>query len=259
MRILLSNDDGILAPGLAALREVLLELGEVSVVAPASVQSAAGHGITVTGPLAVRRVHVQDSFFGHAVEGRPADCVKLAINHLLEAPPDLVVSGINDGANVATNVLYSGTVAAAAEGALLGYPAIAVSMERGEERDFRRAARITLPIIRQLLDRGLAAGSLININLPDLAPGLPRGVRVVPQATRVMEDDFVRFAGPDGRDYYWLAEGRFKHADPCESDLDALNEGYIAITPLQFDLTQYELLSQLQACDWNGKDVRTEK
>jgi 5'-nucleotidase len=251
MRILLSNDDGILAPGLAALREALLELGEVSVVAPASVQSAAGHSITVAGPLAVRRVHVQGSFFGHAVEGRPADCVKLAITHLLEAPPDLVVSGINDGANVATNVLYSGTVAAAAEGALLGFPAIAVSMERGDERDFRRAARISLPIIRRLLEAGLAPGELININLPDLAPGLPKGVRVAPQASRAMEDNFVRFAGPDGRDYYWLAEGRFKHADPSESDLDALSEGYVAVTPLQFDLTQYKLLSQLQQLDWS--------
>lgn len=250
MRILLSNDDGILAPGLAAMREALLELGEVAVVAPATVQSAAGHGITVSGPLAVSRVHVQEAFFGHAVEGRPADCVKLAITHLLDDPPDLVVSGINDGANVSINVLYSGTVAAAAEGALLGFPAIAVSMERGQERDFKRAARLSLPIIRRLLDNGLAPGQLININLPDLAPGLPKGVRVAPQATRAMEDNFVRFAGPDGRDYYWLADGRFKHADPSESDLDAINEGYIAITPLQFDLTQYKQLADLRGVEW---------
>jgi 5'-nucleotidase len=251
MRILLSNDDGILAPGLAALRDVLLEMGEVAVVAPASVQSAAGHGITVGAPLAVRRIHVQGAFFGHAVEGRPADCVKLAITHLLDAPPDLVVSGLNDGANVATNVFYSGTVAAAAEGALLGFPAIAVSMERGEEPDFGRASRLVLPIIRRLVENGLAGGQLININLPALAPGLPKGVRVAPQATRAMEDNFVRFAGPDGRDYFWLSEGRFKHADPAESDLDALNDGYIAITPLQFDLTQYDLLARLRAHDWS--------
>lgn len=250
MRILLSNDDGILAPGLAALREALLELGHVDVVAPSSVQSAAGHGITVSGPLAVQRVHVQESFVGHGVDGRPADCVKLAVTRLLEVPPDLVVSGINDGANVSINVLYSGTVAAAAEGALLGFPAIAVSMERGEERDFRRAARIALPIIRRLLEDGLGPGQLININLPDLAPGLPKGIRVVPQAARAMEDNFVQFAGPDGREYFWLAEGRFKHADPCESDLDALNEGYVAVTPLQFDLTEYRLLKKLQQCEW---------
>jgi 5'-nucleotidase len=252
MRILLTNDDGILAPGLAALREVLLELGEVAVVAPASVQSAAGHGITVGAPLAVRRLHVQGAFSGHAVEGRPADCVKLAVTHLLEAPPDLVVSGMNDGANVATNVLYSGTVAAAAEGALLGFPAIAVSLERGEDPDFNRAARLVLPIIRRLVENGLSAGQLVNINMPDLAPGLPKGIRVVPQASREMEDNFVRFAGPDGRDYYWLTEGRFKHGDAAESDLDALNEGYIAITPLQFNLTQHDLLARMRTQDWSA-------
>lgn len=259
MRILLTNDDGILAPGLAALREVLLELGEVSVVAPATVQSAAGHGITVASPLAVRRVHIQGGFFGHAVEGRPADCVKLAIRHLLEAPPDLVVSGINDGANVATNVLYSGTVAAAAEGALLGFPAIAVSKDRGEEQDFSRAARTVLPIIRQLVADRLAPGQLININMPDLVPGLPKGIRIVPQAAREMEDHFVRFSGPDGRDYFWLTEGRFKHADPAESDLDALNEGYIAITPLQFNLTEHGFLARLRERDWSGLEVSRER
>lgn len=251
MRILLTNDDGILAPGLAALHAVLVELGEVAVVAPASVQSAAGHGITVGAPLAVRRLHVQGTFFGHAVEGRPADCVKLAITHLLETPPALVVSGMNDGANVATNVLYSGTVAAAAEGALLGFPAIAVSLERGENPDFARAARLVLPIMRRLVENGLSAGQLVNINLPALSPGLPKGVRIVPQASREMEDNFVRFAGPDGRDYYWLTEGRFKHADPAESDLDALNEGFIAITPLQFNLTQHDLLAKLREHDWS--------
>ena len=250
MRILLSNDDGILAPGLAALREALTALGEVSVVAPESPQSAMGHGITVYGPLAVKRTRIGNAFDGISVDGRPADCVKLAITELLESPPDLVVSGINDGANVSINVLYSGTVAAAAEGALLGFPAVAVSMERGQERDFKRAARLSLPIIRRLLDNGLAPGQLININLPDLAPGLPKGIRVAPQATRAMEDNFVRFAGPDGRDYYWLADGRFKHADPSESDLDAINEGFIAITPLQFDLTQYKQLADLRGVEW---------
>jgi 5'-nucleotidase len=252
MRILLSNDDGLLAPGLVALRQELTTLGEVTVVAPESAQSAAAHGITVGGPVAVRRVHVQDAFFGHSVDGRPADCVKLAIAQLLDTPPDLVVSGINDGANVSINVLYSGTVAAAAEGALLGYPAVAVSMRQGQERNFNRAARIAVPIIRTLLDRGLAPGQLININLPDLTPGPPRGIRVVPQATRVFQDTFTRHAGPDGCDYYWLGGGDFDFADgQAESDLNAVDEGFIAITPLQFDLTQYELLEQLRQMEWN--------
>lgn len=245
MHILLSNDDGILAPGLAALRTELAGLGEVSVVAPDSPQSAAAHGITVSGPVAVRRVHVQDEFFGYAVQGRPADCVKLGVAQLLESPPDLVVSGINDGANVSINVLYSGTVAAAAEGALLGFPAVAVSLQLGVERDFRLAAQVAMGIIRSLLAQGIGPGDLININVPDLTPGPPRGVRVVPQATRMMEDNFVRYGAPDGRDYYWLKGGEFKHADPTNSDLDALQERYVAVTPLHFDLTQYNMMDRL--------------
>jgi 5'-nucleotidase len=251
MRILLSNDDGIIAPGLAALRQALAELGEVRVVAPNSPQSAAAHGITVRGPVAVGKVHVQGEFFGYSVEGRPADCVKLAIRELLPEPPDLVVSGINDGANVSINVLYSGTVAAAAEGALLGFPAIAVSMKQGEERDFHRAARLALPIVRRLLDIGLAPGELININLPDLTPGDPLGVRVVPMATRIMEDRFARHTAPDGRDYYWLVGDTFTAANSTvHSDLDAIEERYISITPLQFDMTQYAQLEQLAKHEW---------
>lgn len=251
MRILLSNDDGIVAPGLAAMRQELARIGEVHVVAPNSPQSAAAHGITVHGPVAVRKVHVQDAFFGYAVEGRPADCVKLAIRELLPDPPDLVVSGINDGANVSINVLYSGTVAAAAEGALLGFPAIAVSMRQGLELDFHRAARMVLPIIRQLMDLGLAPGQLININVPDLTPGDPLGIRVVPMATRIMEDRFARHTAPDGRDYYWLLGDTFAAAQTdVQSDLDAIEERYISITPLQFDLTQYTQLEQLARHEW---------
>ena len=251
MRILLSNDDGILAPGLAAIRAALVELGEVDVVAPDSPQSAAAHGITVPGPVVARRVHVPERFSGWAVEGRPADCVKLAIRELLTAPPDLVVSGINDGANVSINVLYSGTVAAAAEGALLGFPAVAVSLKQGVARDFNKAARVALPLIRQLLEHGLAPGELVNINIPDLSAGAPKGVRVVPMATRMMNDGFVKHTAPDGRDYYWLTADSFASAaGAAEGDLDAIEEGYVAVTPLQFDLTRYELLEGLRQVDW---------
>lgn len=246
MRILLSNDDGILAPGLAAMRDELAKLGEVTVVAPESPQSAAAHGITFPGPVAVRRVHVQDAFFGYAVDGRPADCVKLGIMELLDSPPDLVVSGINDGANIGIYVLYSGTVAAAAEGALLGFPAVAVSLKQGVERDFRQAANHAVGIIRKLVDRGLSPGELININVPDLTPGPPKGVRIVPQATRGVEDIFVRHTAPDGRDYYWLTGGEFKQCRPTDSDVEAIAEGYIAVTPLHFDLTDHGRLAELQ-------------
>ncbi len=251
MRILLTNDDGILAPGLAAMRRELLALGDVDVVAPETPQSAAAHGITVHGPVAVRDVHVQGTFFGRSVDGRPADCVKLAISELLEHRPDLVVSGINDGANVSINVLYSGTVAAAAEGALLGFPAIAVSMKQGIERDFDRAARILLPIIGRLIEHGLKPGELINLNVPDMAAGPPLGIKVVPMATRPVQDRFVRHAAPDGRDYYWLVGDDFLPAgDQPETDLDAIENRYIAMTPLQFDLTRHDQIATLRAIDW---------
>ncbi len=254
MRILLSNDDGILAPGLAAMRQELARLGEVFVVAPESPQSAAAHSLTIHGPMTCQRIHVQDQFVGYAVGGRPADCVKLAVIELMKDPPDLVVSGINDGANVSINVLYSGTVAAAAEGALLGFPAVAVSMRQGEERDFNRAAKLALPIIKTLVDRRLAPGQLININIPDLTPGPPKGIRVVPQATRMIRDEFVRHTAPDGRDYYWFTCGDFDFRGtdtPIDNDLDAVDDRYIAITPLQFDLTRYDLLRELQGMRWN--------
>jgi 5'/3'-nucleotidase len=250
MHILLSNDDGILAPGLAALRAALLELGEVSVVAPESPQSATAHGITFPGPVAARRIHVHGDFFGWSVDGRPADCVKLGVSELLDRKADLVVSGINDGANASLNVLYSGTVAAAAEGALMGYPAVAVSLERGDERDFARAAHIAMPVIRRIIEGGLKPGELINVNIPNLSRGLPRGVRVVPQATRPMETKFQRHSAPDGRDYYWLCGAEVWHGDPSDSDLDAMMDGFIAVTPLHFDMTHYAMLKELQRWEW---------
>lgn len=251
MRILLTNDDGILAPGLAAMYRELIGLGTVSVVAPATVQSAAAHGITIPGPIAVRSLHVADRFTGWAVEGRPADCVKIAVTTLLDHRPDLVVSGINDGANVSINVLYSGTVAAAAEGALLGVPSVAVSLERGPETDFDRAAQVA----RGVLDRLLAlprdeAPMLVNLNIPALRPGVPRGVRVVRQATQTMEDRYVRHAGPDGRLYLWLESEFAEATHQTETDLEALREGYVALTPLRWNLTDDPHLARMRACAW---------
>lgn len=233
------------------MQQELSRIAEVTVVAPSSPQSAAAHGITVNGPVAVRKVHVQDTFSGYSVDGRPADCVKLAIRELLPSPPDLVVSGINDGANVSINVLYSGTVAAAAEGALLGFPAVAVSLQWGQERDFNHAARIALQIIRKLLSFGLDPGQLINVNIPDLTAGEPLGVRIVPMATRIMEDRFAHHTAPDGCDYYWLMGDTFtKATGAVQSDLDALSERFVSITPLQFDLTHYPQLDMLARKEW---------
>jgi 5'-nucleotidase len=258
VNLLLTNDDGILAPGLAALYRVLARLGTVHVVAPESPQSAAAHGITVYGPVVARAMRVGEAFVGTGVEGRPADCVKLALSALLETKPDLVVSGVNDGANVGTNVLYSGTVAAAAEGALFGMGAVAVSLERGDTMDFDRAAEVAAGLIEQLLadpprtasGAERTGGWLVNINIPALRPGVPRGVRVVRQSLLPMDDTYRAHRGPDGRDYFWL-EGEFRDADhPPDTDLQALREGYVALTPLHFDLTHVESCGHLAEREW---------
>lgn len=250
MHYLLCNDDGILAPGLAAMHRVLSERGEVTVVAPDSVQSAMGHAITVGRAIDVRRVHVHNAFYGWCVAGRPADCVKLAAVELAETRPDLVVSGINDGANVSINVLYSGTVAAAAEGALLGFPAVAVSLERGEEPDFTRAAEIAGRLIDTLRADGWAPGQLVNINIPDLRPGLPRGVRVAAQALQVMEDRYDRRDLPAGLRQYALSGAFAEPEGDRDTDLHALQEGFAVVTPLQVDLTHRRRLPALDALDW---------
>jgi 5'-nucleotidase len=247
----LTNDDGILAPGLAAMYRALAPLGRVTVAAPDSAQSASAHAITVAAALAVQRIHVHNEFHGWSIGGRPADCVKLAVHELAEPPrPDLVVSGINDGANVSINVLYSGTVAAAAEGALLGFPAVAVSLQRGAESDFDRAASIARRIIDALLADGISPGSLVNVNIPALQPGCPKGVRVATQAVQVMEDHYERRDSPDGTRQYFLGGDFGEPAGDRETDLHALSKGYAVVTPLQVDLTDQSRLKSLEGVEW---------
>lgn len=250
MRILVSNDDGVTAPGLLAMARALREIAEVTVVAPETAQSAAGHGITLTAPLSVNRVHLDPGFGAFSVDGRPADCVKLAVRELIEPRPDMVVSGINDGANTGINVLYSGTVAAAAEGAFLGIPAVAVSLFHTERMDFNIAAQLALQLIEQLRAAGLSGGSLININIPSLDPGMPKGVRVVPQSMLNWEDRFERAEGPQDRRAYWLRGESPSPKPGPDTDLHAVLDGYVAITPLQFDLTHHGELKTLAALDW---------
>jgi 5'-nucleotidase len=252
VRILLSNDDGILAPGLAAMYRELLKLGDVEVAAPDSVQSASGHGITVRNPVAAKRVHAHGEFHGWAVAGRPADCVKLAVARLLKSPPDIVVSGINDGANCAVNVLYSGTVAAAAEGAILGIPSIAVSLEWGEELDFARAASIAASLIGCYAERvraGRPPCPLLNINIPNLVPGRPRGIKVVPQAVLRTKDHYDESDHEAGHKQYALS-GWFDDFGPADMDLGALREGYVVLTPLHFDMTDHARVAAVRDCAW---------
>ncbi|NOX59446.1 MAG: 5'/3'-nucleotidase SurE [Planctomycetes bacterium] len=254
MRILLTNDDGIFAPGIVSLYKELIKFSEVSVVAPDSVQSACGHGITIREPLTVQRTTIEDVFTGWAVRGKPADCVKLALARLLDNPPDLIVSGINDGANVGINVLYSGTVAAAAEGAIQGFPSIAISQLWADHGDteFAEAARLSRSIVERFGNAVMAGDqpcNLLNVNFPNVTEERPMGLRFASQATHRADDEYKRATGKDGRPEFSL-HGWFKDHGPPEHDLRALLDGYVVLTPLQIDMTDHAQLKTLANWDW---------
>lgn len=262
MMILLSNDDGIYADGLMAMYEVLAESADVHVVAPATVQSGGSHAITIRHPVLWHTVQVGDRFKGTSVEGTPADCVKLAICSLLPKKPDLVVSGINAGLNSGVHVLYSGTVAAAIEGAIQGCPAIAVSMELYRDMDFSAAARIAKSVIDRIVQNGLHPGQVWSVNIPEIRPGQPKGVCVARQSIQAMVERIEKRADPNGRQYYWLT-GDFKDissepgGDKAQgaqrTDRQALADGYVTVTPLQFNLTDSKMLDKMQ--DWSWPEV----
>ncbi len=253
MRILLTNDDGVFAPGLRALRKELLKLGEVTVVAPAVEQSGVGHSITLLEPLVVKAVDDEKGeSLGYMVEGSPADSVKLAICELMERPPDLIVSGINAGSNAGINVLYSGTVAAAIEGAFFKITSIAVSLELAEHYDYPHAAKHARQVIERILANKPATGSLFNVNLPAHSRGEPKGVRVVPMGIGRHGEGFERRNDPRGRTYYWMTYNPPFHLDGPETDVTSLCDGYITVTPLHFDLTRHDEIARLSAWDWVG-------
>jgi 5'-nucleotidase len=254
MRILLTNDDGVYAPGLHALRKELLKLGSVTVVAPAGEQSAVGHSITLLAPLLAQEVLDENQQpIGWAVEGRPADCVKLALLELLPEPPDLVVSGLNAGSNAGINVLYSGTVAAAIEAAFFQHTSVAVSLEYTKVRplNFPRAAELARQVIEQLLQQRPARGTLFNVNIPSLEKGPVRGIRVVPQNLAPYVETFDRRVDPRGRTYFWTNPDFRCPAPHPDTDVTALGESYITVTPLQFNLTDRALLEQMQTWQWH--------
>ena len=253
MRILLTNDDGIYAPGLRALRHELMNLGTVTVVAPATEQSAAGHSVTLLNPLLVSEVFEDDGKtpIGWAVEGRPADCVKLALLQLLPEPPDVIISVMNAGSNAGINVLYSGTVAAAIEGAFYHFTAIACSLEYDQKiYDYAKAAQYCRQVIDQILAQKPARGSLFNVNIPVLEHGPIRGIRVMPQNVTTYREKFDRRVNPRGRTYFWTSP-EFHCPEPHpDTDVTALAEGFITVTPLQFDLTNRPMLTAMGDWQW---------
>ena len=250
MRILLTNDDGIFAPGLAALERAIRRLGEVQVVAPSTEQSGVGHAITFLTPLTAKEVFEGDRSRGWAVDGSPADAVKLGISEFCQQRPDLVVSGINSGLNAGINVLYSGTVAAAIEGAFFGITSIAVSLEWDDHAEFARAADIAVGVITGLLARRPPAGSLYNINIPTKAlRGTPE-LRVVPMSVSRYGEAFERRVDPRGRPYYWATNDPPPPPSAVESDVTALAAGKITLTPLDYDLTHRGGLGPLAEGPW---------
>jgi 5'-nucleotidase len=255
MRILISNDDGIGAPGLAALAAAVEDLGEVFVVAPDSPQSAAGHSITLRRPLRIQYVRLpgEPSLEGVAVDGRPADCVRLAIRNLLPQRPDLVLSGVNAGANVGINVFYSGTVAAAAEAAMCGIPGVAFSAALAgtdeNEANFVAAAVYCRDVLDNLLAAGLSGKDLVNVNVPVLSQGPPRGVRVCEQSDADVIDVYTRRHTPEGIEQYVLADA-YEFTDPHrESDVAVLRERFITITPLRVNVTNHERFKELKTLE----------
>lgn len=248
MQILLTNDDGIYAPGLAAMERALTRLGDVCVVAPAVEQSGVGHSITFLSPLMAKEVFDGERRRGWAVEGSPADCVKLALAEFCPNP-DLLVSGINGGLNVGINVLYSGTVAGATEGAVGGLTSVAVSLEYDEHAKFDQAAEMSVRLIEQILkQRDAGSHSLYNINIPTSALRRPTEVRVVPMATVGWPADFDRRVDPKGRHYYWAMGTPAIPKEGELTDLHAWEQGYVTLTPLRIDRTEREMLERMR--DW---------
>ncbi len=242
MRLLVSNDDGIHAPGIEALANALAQLGEVLTVAPDRNCSGASNSLTLTNPLRIS--HLDDNRV--SVNGTPTDCVHLAIRELYQGEPDMVVSGINAGANLGDDTLYSGTVAAAMEGRFLGLPAIAISLVGRELKHYDSAAHYAVEIVKALKANPIAQDQILNVNVPDLPLNEIQGIKVTRLGARHKAEDMIRTQDPAGRDIYWLGPPGEEQDASEGTDFDAIANGYVSITPLTVDLTAYSQIDSLQ-------------
>ena len=249
MKILVSNDDGIEAPGIQVLADAMREIGEVTVVAPLKEQSGVGHGITMHMPLRVIKYNKDGKFFGYAVNGTPADCVKMGVRNIMKEPPDLVVSGINRGSNTAINIIYSGTVSAAREGAIMDIPSMAVSLTSHTGTDFKYAGKVACMLAKKMIRKDLPLGTLLNVNVPDLPEDQIIGIRLTRQGKSKWDDIYEKRVDPNGSNYYWLT-GNLMEADiEIEADQGAVKNNYVSISPIHFDLTDYAAFENMKNWD----------
>ena len=253
--ILVTNDDGITAPGVRALIDVMRHMGDIIVVAPDSPQSGTGHAITINNTLHINKVSADGAAFDeYSCSGTPVDCVKLAVNEILKRKPDLCVSGINHGSNSSINVIYSGTMSAAVEAGIEGIPAIGFSlMDFDWNADFEAVKPFVKKIAKEVLDNGLPEGVVLNVNFPKLKTPEVKGIKVCRQAKAIWMEKFDKRKTPQGKDYYWLT-GEFVNQDAGEdTDEWALANGYVSVVPVQFDLTAHHAIQQLNSWNLNEK------
>ncbi len=248
-KILVTNDDGYFSEGIIALTAALEPIGDVTVVAPASEQSATAHSLTLTRPLRVRRIADQH----YSIDGTPTDCVTLALTKIMSERPDIVVSGINHGANLGDDVTYSGTVAGALEASIFKIPGVAFSLTK-RDGDFTEAAKFAADLTLQVLREGLPEGTILNVNIP---PGEIRGARLTHQGIKVAHVHIVEGVDPRGRGYYWIGEQEVSWQLDSGSDYEAVHEGLVSITPLRTDMTDYRTLESLRSRNGFKFDGRT--
>lgn len=252
MRIFATNDDGIDAEGLHTLHEVLKGFGEVIVVAPDNERSAVGHSITLGMPLRFRRVKRNGELFGYAVSGTPADCVKLGLVEILNGPVDLLVSGINRGSNLGINAFYSGTVAAALEGALFRIPSMAISADSYEDVSFKDVGKIVERILPDILkSREQIGWNFLNINIPNVKPDQVAGVRVASMNCSGFEEKFQSHKDPKGELVYWMMGGVLPLQETEYDDTLLIRKGYVTVTPLRYDLTNYEIMEKMKRLNFS--------
>jgi len=253
--ILVTNDDGITAPGIRALIAVMSEIGEVVVVAPDKPQSAMGHAITINNTLYLNKVSAENAVVTeYNCSGTPVDCVKLAVNEILKRKPDLCVSGINHGSNSSINVIYSGTMSAAVEAGIEGIPAIGFSLlDYDWNADFEPVKSFIKKITLETLQNGLPKGIVLNVNFPKLKEQEIKGIKICRQAKALWMERFDKRVTPQGKDYYWLT-GEFVNEDQGEdTDEWALEKGYVSVVPIQFDMTAHHTIQQLNTWNLNEK------